>query len=581
MTLMALLLAVGSTSAADLLWAAPLEADDGGLLSYGQTGQWEWGEVGSGPGSSYDGSTCWGSELHGWYLNDAIDSLEIADLPLSGATRPVLVFQHWYDFAAGDYGILELQQEGAWSSGEPIYGYPAGSAYEGDSDGWQPGWVDLTGFADGDSLRFTIASDAAGAADGWYVDQLELWDGDPVPPAVTLDSCLPDTEDADNPFTVRVTARDDLGLSSVLLSYSIDGAAERHRVMVEGDDDVFEGNIPAQELGSSVSYYVAVSDGENQTIAPTEPCSFEVRLPPPTQLQGPDGVVWGTHAPLSWTAPESAYEVLGYRVYRDDGLVAEVEQPQVEAPVVTGEQSFTVAAVFQQADGAQSEALIVEAAVPTITALEPALGYQGDHLRLRLEGECLLLEQDDLELDLGEGLRVTGIEVRDVDLAFVTIFVAENAPSGLRDLTLWTGDLELVEVEAFEVLSGSERPKLTGVEPETVRQGDEISLLITASDAFADQPTVWLGEHILVEDVALVANDVVEVGVVVPYDTPLGLQDLEVDDGTRIYSGLNLQVRDYIAPVDPDGTCAAAPARAGWVGLLLALVGAALRRRRP
>jgi hypothetical protein len=248
--------------------------------------------------------------------------------------------------------------------------------------------------------------------------------------------------------------------------------------------------------------------------------------------------------------------------------------------VITGEQLFEVSALYDVGEGARSEGLEVQAAVPTLVGLAPDQGYQGDTLRLRVEGEYLLMAEGDLRVDLGEGVRVTEYDVRDVDLAFVTIYVSTSASAGLRDLTLTSGDYELVVPDAFELLPGSERPQLTALDPDSVRQGDETELVITASQPFYDLPIVWLGESILVESVALSEDDTLDVTIVVPYDTPLGLHALEVDDGTRIFSGPQLQVRDYIAPVDPDGTCSSVPGRAGWSVLLAGLFAAIARRRR-
>jgi hypothetical protein len=227
--------------------------------------------------------------------------------------------------------------------------------------------------------------------------------------------------------------------------------------------------------------------------------------------------------------------------------------------------------------------VLVQAAVPSIDALEPSQGYQGDQLRLQLGGEYLLLSQDDLEVELGEGIQIESYDVRDVDLAFLTVRVDAAAPGGMRDLSLWSGALELEVLDAFEVLEGDDRPKLTDIVPTTVRQGDELQLLITASDPFADVPSVWLGGHIVVEAVTLEDDSSVLVDIVVPYDTPLGMQEIEVDDGTRIFSGPTLLVRDYIAPVTPDRRCGTAPGRAGLLPLLAGLLAllSQMQRRRP
>ncbi len=565
--------------AAELLWSADLEGDDGGLTVYGETMQWEWGEIASGPGASYDGSACWATRVGGWYLNDSTDYLELSGLPVDGAARPVLALQHWYEVLKGDSCSVELLDGGVWTPVEPIYGYPEPDGFIGHGASWRQAWFDLSQATSGD-VRFVISTDGAGADDGWYLDDLELWDGDVVPPQVSFDGCLPDTEDLEGPFVVEATVSDDLALSSVLLVYSIDGGAERRRAMSGEGAPVYWATIPGQPLGSLVRYHIEARDEENLSRVPEEPCSFEVRLPAPRDPSGPDGVVWGDTAPLSWRAPLSSHELVAYRLYRDDRLLLETEDTQVDAPVLTGEQEFTVSGLYSEGEGARSEPLSVRAAVPAVESLQPTGGYQGDHLRLELTGEYLLLEQGDLQMDLGDGVRIIDHDVRDVDYAFVTVFVAETAPVGMRDLLLTTGGHEVLAEQAFEVLAGSERPRLTGIEPGTVRQGDELDLLVSASHAFADLPSVWLGDHIVVSSTELLEDDLLSVSAVVPYTTPLGMQNLEVDDGVRIFDGLQLQVRDYIAPVDPGGDCShTRGGRGPWL-MLLGLVATLLRRRR-
>jgi hypothetical protein len=575
----ALFLAVQAAPAAELLWSADLESSDGELSSYGQTGQWEWGEVTSGPMASYDGSACWATQLGGWYLNDAEDHLELPALPTSDAARPVLALKHWYRFQSGDLGCLEVQQEGNWIEIEPIYGYPDDGGYAGVSDGWEPAWADLSGLLPGAAVRLTIRADGAGSDQGWYVDELELWDGDVAPPLVVLDGCLEDTEQLDQDYLVQAVILDDVEINTVLLAYRVDGGGEHRVPMRSVGGDSWEGVLPAQELGSTISYVVEASDGQNSTTSPDPACSFELRLPVPTQLRGPDDLVRSDTALLSWTAPQSEHTVVGYRVYRDDRLELELAETRAEVELVTGEQEFAVSALYEVGESAVSEPVVVEAAVPRLVELEPAHGYQGDTLRLRLEGEYLLLVQDDLLVELGEGVQVTEYDVRDVDLAFVTVSVAASAEAGLRELVVTSGEYELAVPEAFELLPGADRPKLTGLEPDAVRQGDEVELSISVSQALADLPTVWLGESILVESVTMDQPDSITVSIVVPYDTPLGLHALEVDDGVRIFSGPKLQVRDYIAPVSPDGKCSSVPGTSGLAALLAGLAALLVRRR--
>ncbi len=579
------LAAMKLAGAADLVWSADLERSDGGLLSYGDTAQWAWGVVVSGPGESFDGTACWATRLQGFYLHDTVDYLELPDLPLDGLSRPVLGFRHWFRIEPGDFGSLELERGGAWLQADPIYGYPTGQGFSGVQARWEQAWVDLSVIDIGGGARLVFSADAAAADSGWYVDQLELWDGDPVAPLVELDACLPDTENDAEPYDLELSAIDDLGVQNVVVVYTVDDAVQRRRALVRGGGDRWVGSLPALPLGSSVRYFFEANDGENVAVAPEEDCAFEVALPTPQDLQGPSGVVWGESAALSWTPPLSSRDVLGYQVHRDGALVLEVEEARADAPVVTGEQLFAVSAVYSDGASGLSEPLWIEAAVPLLDALEPDRGYQGDLLRLQLHGEYMLLSQEDLEVELGEGLQVVEYDVRSVDLAFLTVSVEASAEPGMRALTLFSGALTLEVEEAFEVLDGQDRPRLTAIEPTTVRQGDELRLRILASDPFASLPTVWLGEHIVVQAVEADGDSAVLATIAVPYDTPLGMQELELDDGTRIYDGPTLLVRDYIAPVTPDRRCASAPGRAGWPPLLAGMLLLGLRRsagdRRP
>lgn len=574
----ALLLLVALGVAADLHWSADLEADDGGFLAYGETDQWEWGQVTVGPGGSYDGSACWGTQLARWYLNDTSDHLELPHVDLGGLARPVLGFYQWASFQDGDLAWLEASRGGAWETIAPIYGYPEGGEAFTDSHAqWQRVWVDLLGLEATDSLRLTFAADSAGAAAGWYVDEFTLWDGDPVPPDVTVEDCLADTEDVDGPYLVEVTVRDDVALAGASVLYEVGGGPAQTAPLVALGGDRWAGEIPGQPAGSVLTWGVTATDGQNQSFGPDPACTFAVRLPAPTGLRGPEDLVWGSSARLTWYPPQSGHETLGYRVWRDELQVAEVEAPRADVPLISGWQSFSVSARFDVGEGERSQAFPVEAAVPRVTSLEPTEGFQGDRLRLELRGEYLLMQQDDLVVDLGEPVRVTEIEVRDVDFAWVTVFISAQAPAGLADLTLTTWDQQVAWPAAFEILPGDERPRLLSITPDTLRQGDEADLTIAASAPFLAPPEVWIGDEVVVEEVALDADGSVAAHVVVPYTTPIGVHDVEVDDGTRIFGGLALTVRDR--PAEVPGGCTALP-RGRLPGWPLAALALALLRRR-
>jgi hypothetical protein len=377
-----------------------------------------------------------------------------------------------------------------------------------------------------------------------------------------------------------------VALVSADLVYQVNGAPAQAVPLEPAGEDLWTADLPGQQPGSTVVYGVLANDGENETFGPDPSCSFDVRLPAPTGLRGPEGLQWDTTVRLTWVPPESTHVTEGYWVWRDGYRLVEVAAPRAEVPLVSGWQAFSVSALYDVGEGERSRGLPVEAAVPTVVSIQPDVGFQGDRLRLQVQGEYLLLQQGEVGVDLGAHVRVTDLEVRDVDLAWVTVFVSGQAPPGTVDLTLTTWGEVIRVPAAFEILPGEDRPRLLAVTPDTLRQGDEADVLITASEPFVDPPLVRVGDEVVVETVALDGEGGVLAHVVIPYATPLGDHAVEVDDGTRIFGGLALTVRDRLEEVPP-GRCAVLPrGRAmGWTGLLAALCALGRRvykpRRRP
>jgi hypothetical protein len=341
----------------------------------------------------------------------------------------------------------------------------------------------------------------------------------------------------------------------------------------------FEGALPAQAPGSKVWYQVFASDGQNEVLAPDEGESFMVRLLPPDGLVAEGIRVWGTHVDLSWRAPDSVHELQGYRVQRNGRTVLECAQPSAEAPILDGEQVFTVTALYDVGASAPSEITSVQGAVPAILTLEPGSAFQGDLIRLMLRGRNLLLTPDTVEFSLGEGVEMRTLDVRNADSARLELRVDDEAAPGVRMARLVTGGVEVLETLSFEVLDGDGRPRLLSVEPDRVHQGDTADLTLVASHAFANAPRLSLGSDILIEEVESLDASTLRVRVVVPWSAALGEHPLELDDGVRLYSGLAVDVLDRSFDYGDCG-CAAAPGRraSGLLGLGLAfLIGRARR----
>ncbi|RKZ01207.1 MAG: hypothetical protein DRQ10_02580, partial [Candidatus Hydrothermota bacterium] len=80
---------------------------------------WEFGEPNPDlgpPGGAYEGDNTWGTELDGYYDNNVDQRLYTSIMNVTG-DEPAFVFWHWYDFASGDSGVVEIWTEtGGWQS---------------------------------------------------------------------------------------------------------------------------------------------------------------------------------------------------------------------------------------------------------------------------------------------------------------------------------------------------------------------------------------------------------------------------------------------------------------------------------
>lgn len=557
-----------------------LETSDGGFTSYGDTAQWAWGEVRKGPGSGYDGRFAWGTGLVADYLNDSVDYLELPPVDLSGASRPILVFVHWYAFGAGDSGTVEVDGGWGWTEAQPVYGYPSVDGWSGASSGWEAVAVDLSTWGDTPRVRLAFSADAAGTAAGWFVDDVGFYDGDVVAPRIASVTALADTEDYEGPYLVRATVEDDVGVEAVELHWSVDGGTEVVSPMADEGDGTWSGVLPGQLPGARVAYHVQATDGVNlQRYPEASDLGFRVYLAAPTELRAAEARV-GTTVDLSWSSPDSAHPVRGYRVYRDGTLVVESTATVAAAPVTGDVDTFRVHAVYDAGEGDPSDPVTVAMAVPEVLDLRPATAWPGETVRALLEGRYLLLVEGEVAVEMGEGIAVTGVDVRDVDHAWVEMELAADAVPGPRDLVLESAAGTVTGEGALEVLDAATRPRLTAIEPEVLAQGAIGALTITWTGELAATPTVDLGEGVVVESVTLEGADTLTVMAAVANDAPLGEREVVVDDGVRRLEGVGFTVSDVAFDAGNTCGCGVAVGGGGWplVGLAAVL---ARRRHRP
>lgn len=571
-----LLITVSASAATEPLVSWTLDDSDGGFAAYGETSQWQWGELPGGPATA-EHTTAWGTGIERPYLNDTTDYLQLSSFDLSTSARPVLRFYHWYEVDAdGDAGWVEVWDASVWSRLEPIYDYPTDAGYTGSSNGWHLAWFDLRGVTDTAHIRFVFSADSRVALAGWFVDDIDVLDGDPVPPSIEVDVAPDDTQDLDGPYAVEAWIQDDLLTPSAELRWTT-GTDSGSVAMEETLPGLFRGEIPGQLPDTTVSWRIVATDGSNEALAPeVGASSFRVYLAAPTALTGPQGRVVGTQTSLSWTAPESDHPVQSYRVYCNGEIVALSEDTTAQAAICSSAASFEVSAVYEAGEGDRSDPLSLDAFLPSVDALSPAVAWQGDHLRLTLSGTYLLLAEGEVSLDLGDGVTVDAVEVIDAESAIITVHIDADAETGLREGQLQVGDASLPLPSPFEILDGQSRPRLLSVTPDAVVQGERYTLEIAANADFEATPTLDLGEGVLIESVER-DGEIVRAEVVVAWDAPVGERGIEADDGDRVLDGATLRVRNAATP--PARTCSQGSGQAHWTLAALSLAVAALRAR--
>ena len=566
------------------LW--DLEEDDGGFISTGDLPQWEWGQPMDGPPGAWSGTRVWGTDLDDRYLRENQNELQLPAWDLTLIDEPVLVLWSWLDLAKGDAARFEVDEGAGWQVADPVYGYDGEDSLVDADLGWTPIYLDLGGLDDLSQVRLVLESDA-GRAWGWYVDDVGVYTADAVPPRIDQVDAPETWSRFDLGPTITARIQDDLALTSISVLWSTDTVELTRTGFSPNHDGSWTATLPALPPGT-LWWVVEASDGENLSTWPaTGPQALTIALPAPQDLTGPEGRLWGTTVPLSWTAPDALDPVLGYRVYRDGLLVAEPELTATQAPAVGPTDTFQVTAWFRTPlgdfEGQAAGPLSVEVAVPTLMELSPDQAWPEDQLRVALSGQNLLLDGQTLaaaDLDLGEGVTVTDVEVEHVDRAVFTVQVDPDAPPGVRDAVLDLDGLPLTLAQAFTVRDDQDRPALLSISPDALEQGARETLILTLNTAPAAVPSLDLGEELVVESVELDGLEVI-VQVAVGNAAPSGSRDVTLDDGVRILV-LEDGFRVWPRTVDlaTDCACQGAAGPGPWVALIASLAGLCRRRRR-
>jgi hypothetical protein len=530
--------------------------------------QFEWGTFGLLPADPSDGSAGWATQIDAHYLNDASDTLAFPFLDLTDASRPILSMLHWFTIEDSDWGDsarLEARHDGAWIRLSPVYGYPSENGFAGASGSWRTDWFDLSGLGPSPELRLAFVSGLSTSFPGWYVDQISIEEGDPVPPLFLNVEGPADTTDLIGPYAVTATVIDDFSFPQLTLFWSTETAPSTAITMSAVGDGLYMAEIPGQPAQTTVNWWIEATDGSNVTAHPdTGTAEFRVALPAPKDLVGLDllseGRIAASTLSLHWTPPEGEFTVTGYAIDRDDEHIASTSETSAIVPLKSGLQALRVSAVFETSDGAvsgdASAPLWVDAALPYIDSLAPKQGWPGDRLRIDLRGDNLYLDATDVSLEPGSGISVETLSIIDTNHIRALIAIDATTDGGPRQLYLQTGDTEVRVQPEFQVLVDGSRPQVVAARPPTVRQGAHTTVFIDLGampDDAQHSTIIDIGEGIFVESVYPRSTGY-DVALVVAANAPLGNHAITVDNGDRLLTGASLEVLDN--RLEAQGGCA-------------------------
>ncbi len=286
----------------------PFESFENGNAGWEGDGVWQWGAPTSGPGSAFDGTNVWATELGGQYPNNADDGL-VTRSYLIEEDAASLNFYHWYNLESGwDGGNVSLSIDGGntWQLIVPDGGYPDQDVvgldndpgFSGNSD-WALVAFDLSSYTGQVvKFRYRFGSDGSVTRDGWYLDAFVVnggslvYEGTPVitttPPSFNVQ--LQQGESTDQTLTIG-------NEGDALLVYSI-RAVTNSMASAPGNDPVSNSIDPIKlnpDWGKHITHE-RNGDMFRVTYDGPKPASIDNGTNPPmtTDFGGPDdfGYMW-------------------------------------------------------------------------------------------------------------------------------------------------------------------------------------------------------------------------------------------------------------------------------------------------
>jgi hypothetical protein len=431
-------------------------------------------------------------------------------------------------------------------------------------------------------VRALLVSDDMINNPGWCIDDVQVWDGDVVPPVFEKVDAPEDTQDLDGPYELSATIEDDDFVADVRVRWN-DGLKDHEAPMTGGQADSWTFDFPIVDPGTTIEWSILARDATNN----------ETEYPGAGKVERFPRVPGGAHEPLHVRRPTRGHlgaaqlggarePARGRRLpalpRRDGALPRHRGHVDRRRDAVLRERVRGVRDLRDDRRGDRGRQLVAVGGVhlaPDDRHAGPGQRMAGGRAAHRADGHLPPVGRRGRDPRSREGIVVGPGTVTDVDRATFEVSIAGDAAAGPRIATLHSGDLEVAIAAAFEILDGVP-PSLTSVEPDSLRQGSHGTVVVTLDHLPADTPVVDLGEGVVVESTT-VDGQAVSVEVTVLADAPLGERPVVVDDGERILEGLEFTVRDQV--VEADKNCATAPGT-GIASVLAALALALARRSR-
>ena len=137
----------------------------------------------------------------------------------------------------------------------------------------------------------------------------------------------------------------------------------------------------------------------------------------------------------------------------------------------------------------------------------------------------------DTDLDFGEGIEVNNVTVQDGWTVYADLTITEEAPNGLRDVTLSIGERDVVLEDSFRVV-------LTSLEiaPDNAMIGETVDVQLTGKNTrwLAGRTWVSFGQGVDVLEFTVVSETFATARLAIGADAAPGLRDVYTEDGPKI-----------------------------------------------